>query len=342
MLIFMDGFDHYATADITKKWNSNGGTIGVSSGRRSGGAYISGSGSGGSISKTFPASETWVIGFAYRTPTLPTIGINNLLALVDASTVQCSLRLNQDGTLEVLRGSATAVTGGKSILSLSQATFYYIEFKVTIADAIGADTCKVRVNGVDWVTVTTGQDLKASSNATANEVRIGQNSSNGVTSQAYDDLYICDQTGSTNNNFLGDVRIDTIYPTSDGNYSQFTCSTGSSHFALVDEATPNTSDYNAGSTVGDRDCYGMDNLSALVSQTIYGVQVNAALMKDDAGTKSAAVFVRSSSTNDDGASSALGTTQTYVSQVFETDPNGEIAWTETTVNAMEAGVIVTA
>jgi hypothetical protein len=86
----------------------------------------------------------------------------------------------------------------------------------------------------------------------------------------------------------------------------------------------------------------MGNLAALTSQTVYGVQVNAAVLKDDAGAKSVATFVRSSSTNGDGASTVLGTSQVYVSQVFETDPNGSIAWTEASVNAMEAGVKVTA
>jgi len=214
--------------------------------------------------------------------------------------------------------------------------------KVTIADSIGANTCKVRANGVDIITVAAGQDLKNTANATASQVSLGHHGTSGGATPTYDDLYICDGTGGTNNDFLGDCRVDTLYPTSDGNYSQFTPSTGSSHFALVDETTPNTTDYNDGATVGDRDSYGMGNLAALTSQTVYGVQVNAAIVKDDAGAKSAATFVRSSATDGDGAGVALGTSQAYVSQVFETNPNGSVAWTETTVNAMEAGVKVTA
>ena len=339
-LLFIDGFDHYATADIAKKWNSSGATVSIlpTGGRRGGGAVRHTSSTPGTT-KTIPVATSFVLGFAVK---FNTFTILPILSLLDAGTVQCGLTVNLDGTLSVVRGTSTAVSGGTSTYTFTAGEWVYVEWKVTIADSIGADTCKVRVNGVDVITVATGQDLKASTAATANQVRLGPSTNLSTNVWEFDDFYICDQSGSTNNNFLGDIRIDTLYPTSDGTYSQFTPSTGTSHFALVDETAPNTTDYNDGSAVNDRDSYGIGNLAALTSQTVYGVQVNAAILKDDAGAKSAAVFVRSSSTNGDGASTALGTSQAYVCQVFETDPNGAIAWTETSVNAMEAGVKVTA
>jgi hypothetical protein len=341
-LLFIDGFDHYATADIDKKWTAHGSTSVISSaaGRRGGGAALMPY-NGGGVSKTVAASGSFVIGFAFKTDGFSSLYFS-LAWLYDAGTNQCILRVLPDGTLQVSR-NGTALTGGTSTNALSLNTWYYIEWKVTIADSIGAGTCKVRVNGVDWLTVATGQDTKNTANASANQVYLGSwAAGSGPLNIYYDDVYICDASGSTNNDFLGDVRVDTLYPTSDGTYTAFTPSTGVSHFALVDETAPNTSDYNDGVSVGDRDSYGLTDLAALSSQTIYGVQVNAAVMKDDAGAKSAATFVRSSSTNGDGASVALGTSQAYISQVFETDPNGSIAWTATTVNAAEAGVKVTA
>ena len=345
-LLFIDGFDHYATADIGKKWNASAGggntTISSSNGRRGGGA-LSAPYNGGGVQKTIAAGASFVMGFACTTGSLPSSSPMALALLRDAGTAQCALLLNLDGTLSVVRSTGTALTNGTSGGALSINTYYYIEWKVTIADSISAGSCKVRVNGVDWITVATGQDMKNTANASANQIYLGPwNVGSGPTVVYFDDFYLCDQSGSVNNDFLGDVRIDTLYPTSDGNYSQFTPSTGSSHYVLVDETAPNTTDYNEGIAVGDRDSYGMGNLGALASQTVHGVQVNAAILKDDAGAKSAGTFVRSSSTNGDGAGVALGTSQVYVSQVFETDPNGSIAWTETTVNAMEAGVKVTA
>lgn len=341
-LLFMDGFDHYATADLAKKYASVGSTSSVQSaaGRRGGGALRCTS-SSPSVTKTLAASSSWVIGFALSVSIFPG-SASAIAALLDAGTIQCSLMVNPDGTLSVVRGASTAVTGGTSVAALSVGAFAYIEWKVTIADSISSGTCKVRINGVEVINVTTGQDLKSTANTTANQVRVGSASSLSVAQHDFDDLYVCDQSGSNNNDFLGDVRVDTLFPTADGNYSQFTPSTGTDHYVLVDEATPNTTDHNDGANVSDRDSYALGNLAALVSQTVYGVQVNAACLKDDAGAKSASTFVRSSSTNGDGASVALSTSQAYISQVYETDPNGAVAWTETTVNAMEAGVRVTA
>lgn len=350
-LLYCDGFSHYATADLAKKGWTAAGTaaagIGATSGRRSGGGLLcpasGASNSTSHVTRTFAAAATWIIGVAFKIGAAPNASAT-VISLFDAGVEQVDVRYKIDGTLVVTR-DGTALTSGTSAVSLTPGIEYYIEFKVTIANSISAGTCKVRLNGVDIITVATSQDTQNTANATANQVRLGSsigNSLNATSIMTFSDLYICDSAGSTNNDFLGDSRVDTIFPTSDGNYSQFTCSTGSSHFALVDEASVNTSDYNDGGTVNDRDSYGMGNLSALASQTVYGLQVNAACLKDDAGAKSAATFVRSNSTNGDGASAALGTSQSFISQIFETNPDGSVAWTETTVNAMEAGVLVTA
>ena len=330
-LLFVDGFDHYATADIDKKWTNNSSmTINATGGRRGGGA-ISG-GSSTAVTKTLAASASWVMGasFVWAGSAL------SVFALRDVTSAQCEVAINGDGTLSVTR-AGTAITGGTSTLALSVGVTNYIEWKVTISDSISANSCKVRVNGVDVITLPAGSDVKATANAFANVVRLagagGQN--------LWDDLYICDQTGSTNNDFLGDVRVDTLFPTADGNYSQFTPSTGSTHYVLVDETAPNTTDYNSGTTVNDRDSYALGNLTALVSQTVYGVQTNIAVLKDDAGAKSIASFVRSGSTNGDGASAGVGTSQFYVRQIFEQDPAAVAAWTEATVNAAEIGALIT-
>lgn len=340
-LLFIDGFDHYATADIGKKWTAivNTPTISSSGGRRSGGALSGQIGYSTSVGKTIAATTSFVMGAAFNYSAIPTAA--DVFKLIDVATLQCGVRVNADGTLYVHR-NGTTLTSGTSTNALTTNAWNYIEWKVTIADSIAASSCVVKVNGAVWITVATGQDTKNSANASANQMVLGgTNGTVGITT-LIDDFYLCDQSGSTNNDFLGDSRIDILYPTSDGNYSAFTPSTGVSHYALVDETTPNTTDYNDGAAVNDRDSYGMSNLAALASQTVYGVQVNAAILKDDAGARSAGTFVRSSSTNGDGASVALGTSQTYVSQIYETNPNGSVSWTETTINAMEAGVKVTA
>jgi hypothetical protein len=338
--IFIDGFDHYATANIGKKWTTAGAsaTIG-SSGRRSSGNLATASSSSGVVTKTLAATASWVIGFAFQY-TGSVTGSASICALLDAGTLQCELRINADGTLSVTR-NGSAVTGGTSVTALSAGAYYYLEWKVTIADSIGANSCKVRIGGVDAITVTTGQDLKNTANASANQVRLGCASGTNVATELFDDLYVCDQSGSTNNDFLGDCRVDTLLPTGDGTTSNFTPSTGSAHWSLVDEVDPNTTDYVSSSNSGDIDLYTYPDLTTLVTSTVYGVQVNSAALKDDAGSRSVAVVARSSGSNVAGSTQALSTSQLIYNSIYEAD-SAAAAWTQTSVNAAEFGVKVAA
>lgn len=338
-LLFIDGFDHYVTADITKKWTSAGGsgTINTSGGRRSGGA-LNCINSSSSVTKSVTATSSFVIGFAFNTSGAPALS-RAIISLRDAGAAQCELNLNADLTLSVMR-NGVALTSGTSSSTLAANAYYYIEWKVTIADSIAASSCKVRVNGVDWITVATGQDTKNTANTTANQVIVGPVGSASAT-WLYDDLYICDQSGSTNNDFLGDCRIDTQFPNGDGATTNFTCSTGTTHYALVDETAPNTTDYVDSANVGDRDLYDYTNLTALSSSTVYGVQVCAAVNKDDAGARSIALTARSSGTNSDGSTQALSTSQLFYMSVFETD-SASAQWTQTSVDSAQFGIKVAA
>lgn len=339
-LLFLDGFDHYATADIAKKWTSSvGASIDLSNGRRSGGALLGSIGNVALVSKTLAAaSASFVMGCAIK---LGAVATNcDLFRLHDAGTFQCGVRIAADGTLFVHR-NGTTLTGGTSVVGLSVGTWAFVEFKVTIADSIAAGSCKVRINGVDVITVTTGQDTKNTANASANQVSIGGTNGSGAANTLVDDFYVCDLSGVSNNDFLGDCRIDTLYPNGDGSNSAFTTSTGATHYTLMDEATPNTSDYVESSVVSNKDTYAFQNLSAITGN-IYGVQVCSAALKDDAGARSIANTVKSSATNADGATQTLSTSQVYYVDVFATDPNTAAAWTEANINSAEFGVKVAA
>ncbi len=338
-LLFADSFDHYVTADITKKWKSASAanaTINSSAGRRSGGCLVAQNTLYTAMLVPLSSIATVITGFALNVGVSTT---GQVLLITDSTTVQCSLRWNTDGSLSFYRGNASTLLGSSAAGIVPLSTWTYVEVKVNIHNTTG--TVEVRVNGsASPVINLTGQNTRSTSNNFA--TGISYTTVSGLNSTSFDDLVVLDTAGSTNNNFLGDIRIDALYPNGDGNYSQFTPSTGTTHYTLVDETTPNTSDYNDGASVNDRDSYTMGNLSSLASQTVYAVQTNIACAKDDAGSKSAASFIRSSSTNGDGSSVALSTSQVYISQIFETDPNGSVAWTESTVNAAEVGVLVTA
>lgn len=333
-LIFIDGFDHYsAQADIGKKWSAASSTfptISTTGGRRGGGCASFPSSATYYAERSIGSTATAIVGIAlYRRDT--TTG--DILRFYEGATLHLTLTVDVNYKLRLYTGTSSGGTLlATGTTTISQSAWTYIELKATIGNS-GA--YEVKINGVSEFS-SGSADTQNGGTATMDKVRIG-----GGPNSYVDDVYICDSSGSTNNDFLGDCRIDTLLPTGDGYYTDFTPSTGTSHYALVDETAPNTTDYVSSATSGHRDSYAFPDLTALVSQTVYGVQINAAALKSDSGSRSLGTMSRLSSTDKDGSGVALGTSQDFVTEIQETDP-ASAAWTEANINAAEFGVKVTA
>jgi hypothetical protein len=337
-LIFMDGFDHYATADITKKWtsaaNSSYWFVNPTGGRRGGGCLeIGGSASWtDTCNKTLPAGySTIVVGMALYVANLT----DGLITLKEDNINHFSISLNGIGQFMARRGAPIYGTLlGTTTTSISTGTWYYIELKVTIADATGS--YELRVNGVNVLSAT-NVDTRDGGTGVVNSIQL-----NATRNGKIDDFYVCNSSGSTNNDFLGDCRIDTILPSGDGTYTDGTPSTGTAHYAVVDENPPNTSDYISMDVVDNRDSYTYPDLPPLSASTVYAVQVNPFWLKDDAGTRSAATFALNGGGNVTGATVALTTSALFSPQIYETNPDTSTAWTQATVNSAEFGTRVIA
>lgn len=340
-LLFCDGFDHYATADIGKKWTTvitNGAAIEATTGRRGGGALMLENSS--RVAKSVPAAQTMITGVALKSTGLSPAALSGR-ALIEfhdttGNVIHLSLYPLADGSLHVYRGQTTTFLGMTATGLVTNGAYAYIEMKAKIDDAVG--TVEVRVNGTSVLTLT-GIDTRNAGNAYVNSVRLGHDVGSNVEG-LFDDCYICDTSGSTNNDFLGDVRIDTLYPNADGFYSQLATSTGSTHYTLVDESVPSTTDYVSGGVAGLKDSYGFTDLTTTAS--VLGVQVCNLMYKDDAGSRSGANLVRSAGTDSQSATVALSTSPLYNLSVHQTDPATSAAWTQAAVNAMEAGPVVAA
>lgn len=340
-LRFIDGFDHKIVgANITRKWTSADGTSYLTSvaGRNAGGFALFGNTAAKHISKTLDDQATWVVGLAVKCGTFTT-SPRPLISFRDsANTVQASVVIGTDGTVKLYRGTNDGTLLATSTYALPVGGWVYLEAKVYIHDTSG--TFEARVNAVPVVTYS--GDTKASSTiSTARTIRIFSGST-FETLYTIDDLYICDGTGSTNNDFLGDVRIDTLLPDGAGNYTQFTPTGSANNWENVDEVPPDDdTSYNASDTVGHKDSFTFSDLSAL-DATIYGVQTNLIARKDDAGERSVRALIRSSSTDATGSTQTVGDTYSDKLDIFETDPVATSAWTESSVNATEFGYEVVA
>jgi hypothetical protein len=342
-LRFVDSFDHYATADILQKWTLSGGTaptIVAAAGRRSTACLrITGS-SGASLTKTLDSQATWIIGFALNVSQGPS-GAARLLVCYDTGTEHLRLRLNTDGTISVMRGGSTVLS--TSAATIAFASYGFLEFKFTINDTTGS--YEVRYNGA-MITSGSGVDTRNGANSTVNQFQLRSDAvgeSPGGT-YSFDDLYICDGSGSSNNDFLGDVRVDCYLPDGNGNSSQLVGSDGNSvdNYALIDEASQNgDTDYVQSATVSNKDTYTFSNMSHTPAD-IFGVQVNMIAKKDDSGTRSVCAVTRSGGSDTDGTTQALSTAYLCYREIRETDPNTAAAWTTTNLNNAEFGIKVAA
>jgi hypothetical protein len=243
-----------------------------------------------------------------------------------------------DGTISVLRGGSTVLSTSASPITF--ASFGYLEWKFTIDDASGS--YEVRYNGA-MITNGSGADTRNGANATANQFQLRAAATPGGNFD-FEDLYILDSTGSTNNNFLGDVRVDTYLPNGNGNSSQLVGSDADStdNYALVDETLQNgDTDYVQSATVNNKDTYAFTDMSHTPA-SIFGVQINMIAKKDDSGTRSICSVTRSGGSDTDGATQALSTSYLCYREIRETDPNTAAAWTRANLNSAEFGVKVAA
>ena len=118
---------------------------------------------------------------------------------------------------------------------------------------------------------------------------------------------------------------------------------GQSNWATVDQnPTDGAFSYLFDATIGHEDLFNFSVLSAPPS-AIYAVAVKASLAKSDAGAKTASLRIKSGATDSAGTGGtalAPGTSYGWMTSLFERDPNGNVAWTKTALDAAQAGVKV--
>ena len=267
-----------------------------------------------------PLSGTVIVGFAFQH--------NNLNTDTIFSMGSINLIRNPSGSVSLYNGGTLLSTTATTPLIV--AAWRYIEVKYVTST--GATT--VRFDGTTMLTGTVGTVTTLTSISWA----VTNNSGYGWA--LLDDVYVADTSGSLNNDFLGDVRVQTLLPNADGTYSQLTPSTGTSHSALVQEATPNTTDYNTSSTVGQKDSYQFQDLGANTA-AVFGVEIANYSHKDAAGPAGFSNIVRIGSTDYVSTSQPLSTSWTPNRDILDANPATSAAWTASDVNNAEFGVQTT-
>ncbi len=333
-LRFIDGMLHYSVpSQLGDKYSAfNNGSMSSMTGRRSSTTALKMGAANDFISLTLDNQQTWILGFAYQMQ-----GNESSLLLQandSAANNQLAVVITTAGALQLLRGGQFGTVLATSSNAIPHNVWNYIEIKMTIASSGG--TFEVRVNESVWVTYS--GNTQSSTNANANYLQL----KGRYSYCAYMDVYLCDGTGSRNNTYLGDCRVDTVRPNAAGSYTGCTPQGSASNYANVNETTLDSdSSYNYSNTAGTQDSFTFTSLTAITG-TIFGVQSNVAADKDDAGSRTIAPTTRVSSTDYAGTTQSVSTSYLYYKQIWEQNPNASANWTSTTINASEFGYKVIA
>lgn len=347
-----------------------------------------------------------------------------------------ALAVTTAGAIEA-RNVSTVI--GRSVSGVVPATGY-TSFQVRVVISGTAGVVQVRINGgtepvLDLNNVDT-TSFTGPGYITTVSIGAGYSAALTGANVYYDDFAVWDTTGTTNNGWLGDLRIDTILPNGDGDTLTMTPSstevgglgpylgsaninnvtggewdrgvstqsarflipdnatnqtnfavgntvkfadgdtrtittmtasgqlfvsvTGAvldpalvgypnaveayapavpTHYTLVDELPPSSTDYVYSNTVGAKDLFQMTNVPHTPTQ-VFGVVVTAQMRKDTIGTREGALVLRSNAVEVDSPNIAPGTDAARYQHIFDTRPDGG-TWTTADIAAVQAGVKVT-
>jgi len=325
-VVFMEGFDHVTSAQAVAAKGWVGGFIDAMTGRFGGQGMRH---QGSTTTHALPGSYTEaIIGAAMQWNN--TVQINsNMLGFVAGATIVAALRVvfvSPNYVWRVVNSAGTTLATGTTPLSTGQ--WNYLELKVVVSATVG--TVEVRLNGAATAECS-GTSLNTGS---SNIDTIILSAQNGQT--IFDDVYVVDTSGSSpTNTFLGDSRVETLYPSSNGTNTAWT----GVYTDVDDPATfDNDTTYISSATPNDLETYGMTNLS-MATGTVFAVQTNLIARKDDAGFRTIAPVIRTGGTNYAGTTTAaLGSSYLDYTQLYDRQDPVAANWSVTTVNGMEVGV----
>lgn len=337
-LVFCDSFDHYTT--VSDKWSSSsGGTIGAYGRNSTNGCRLAGvSAFIDFVQKNLTtAHATVTVGAGFRFNYTDIVAgyytaSRTIIDFRDDSTAHVSVRISPIGRLQVINGDGTVLATGTT--DIIAGNYYYIEFKATINGTTGA--VELKLNAATDASASNVDTLNTAT-ATVNNVRFRSSSESASATTDIDDIYVLDGSGSSNTTFLGDVRVECLFPEGAGALTQWTPSAGQ-NYQDVDESDPNDdTDYVQTSTATNTDTYTFTDLTPTTG-TVKGVQINIVARKDDAGTRTIAPVIRQSSSNQVGSNQNITTNFAHYRQIYDVNPHTSVAFTISEVNADEFGI----
>lgn len=268
-------------------------------------------------------------------------GNQDFIALVDTngSTYHMNLRVNSNNQLALYRGSDEI-----EVLDfiIPNNEWHHYALKQIVGNTTGSYTVEV-----DGIELATGSSVDTSDGG--NEI-IGYVRINGVhnyvntsnpSRTVFDNIVAWDNNGGNVTDFPGLTLVRSIFPDGDGDDEDWSLSSGTDSFSLVNETAPrdDDSDYIEDSTTSNRTLFTYDDVDS--HDSFLGIQLNSVIRETDASDFTLVNTLKSGGTLYPQTGQAVaGQTYENLCEVLDEDPDTSSAWTESGLNALQAGVEV--
>jgi hypothetical protein len=280
------------------------------------------------VTPSLGVQNTWTVSFGLRS----SAAAGTVFSFRKAGAEQCRIERTDSGggiyELRLMRGATEIATTAESYDS---SLWHFFEFQVTVRD--GTDGAyELRHNESVVASLTgTGVDLADTASDGADVFGFAPD---GLT----DDVYILDDQGTVNNDFLGDSCVSAVLPDGDGDVTDWTTSTGATHFDLVNALAG----YVSSDTNSEKELFDFAALPVTGLGAIFGVMLVPTCQMEALGSRTLKTVYRDvGDTEGDGPSFVVnGVSAVDYPIIIEEDPVTATAWIKAGIDDGQFGVEV--
>jgi hypothetical protein len=349
MLLFCDGFDAYAsTADLTKKWQSNGAGITWSpTGGKFGGKSIA-LGSGASTTLVTQTLTPNQVGghagaaFWFIASGKPAGNVSLIAWHGNAGAHYAYWGINPAGYIQWYNYPFTTwennIGGGPNICD---GLWHWIEL---MSETPIFNTNMHGWIWVDGVQIMNGQTMTGNSGVSLNGAQMVELfNPGGITGTIDDFIFIDDQTAGQTGELIaqsvfpiGPKKCETVWPSGAGTNTNWAPDSGVNYARVNEISSDGDASYVQASVSGTRDSYAFPG--TITGNNPLVTVVNCAARNADAGSINIQGLTYNGSSYGLGDSKTAGLNYQMMQFPIYRDPNTSAAWTRAGVNAAQFGV----
>lgn len=337
MLFWIDGFDHYGS-DVARLrdgvYSEVVGAALVTVGARTGARCVSISAvqNSSGLRRVFPYTAATVgVGFAFNINQLPTDSISLALCQIldEDNKTSATLTVMPTGAVQLRAGGRTSkVTAQSAAEVVLPGSYQHFECE------IGPGTCEVRINGVTVLNTAESEVVFGYAQVILGGCIGFPKSGAAEVTMLLDDVFARDGSGALNNSWIGDQKVYTRMPDEDGAEQDWTPSTGTEAWSILDNVPPIDAQYVNANAAGDRTSVGFASYPTDIV-AISGVYTASRVWKTDAGNAKFTTDFISGASETNQPNHPLSTAPRWYGDMFETNPATGLPWLVTDLNAAQ-------